>query len=168
MDNTKREATDGYARCNFDGKPIHPDDQVIVEKFMEWLAMSKDQRTQAARTDPEWQKFLGITESDLPEARRREGDLGALSRPYWCRRVRRWSPAGRRGGRAHYPGPGTPVSVTRGRYRPPFQRVSITDGQVQVEFDNPADMVRFLKENPEFADRIEYFEWTTQEVTGGH
>lgn len=58
------------------------------------------------------------------------------------------------------------MSTTVGRFRPLKQQVSITDGKVQVQFDRPADMARWLEENPEYC--IEDFEWTTQEITGGH
>lgn len=49
-----------WARCNFDGKPIHPGDKLILETFKIWLAMDATDRMYAARMDPEWQKFLGI------------------------------------------------------------------------------------------------------------
>lgn len=30
-----------WARCNFDGKPIHPDDQKIIDEFRQWLRDDK-------------------------------------------------------------------------------------------------------------------------------
>ena len=36
--------TDEYARCNFDGKPLHPEDQKIVDEFREWLKTPPGQR----------------------------------------------------------------------------------------------------------------------------
>lgn len=56
-----------WARCNFDGKPLHPDDQEIVDTFREWLALPAERRR-----DPEWHEFLGIAPrnpaSEGPEA----------------------------------------------------------------------------------------------------
>lgn len=50
-----------YARCNFDGRPIDPFDRQILETFKIWLTMDDTDRMWAARLDPEWRKFLGIS-----------------------------------------------------------------------------------------------------------
>ncbi len=42
------------ARCNFDGRPISPGDQVIIGKFLTWLALPREQQYA-----PEWHGFLG-------------------------------------------------------------------------------------------------------------
>lgn len=44
-----------YARCNFDGRPIHPEDATMMARFGEWLALPEDERRA-----PEWHEFLGI------------------------------------------------------------------------------------------------------------
>jgi len=44
-----------WARCNFDGKPVHPDDAELIATFREWLALPKEERYA-----PEWHEFLGI------------------------------------------------------------------------------------------------------------
>jgi hypothetical protein len=60
----------GYARCNFDGRPLHPDDAKIIETFRAWLAMDETDRRLAIELDPEWQRFIfGET---LAEQRARE------------------------------------------------------------------------------------------------
>lgn len=57
--------TDGqWARCNFDGKPLHPDDQETLDTFREWLALPAERRL-----DPEWHEFLGIEPGDVPAMR---------------------------------------------------------------------------------------------------
>lgn len=55
-----------WARCNFDGNPIHPEDKWFIETFAIWLKMDDDERVEAVRLDPKWRKFaLGekITEA---------------------------------------------------------------------------------------------------------
>jgi hypothetical protein len=47
-----------YARCNFDGKPLHPDDKRTLETFKIWLQMDDTDRHLAVKLDPEWQKFI--------------------------------------------------------------------------------------------------------------
>lgn len=48
-----------YARCNLDGKPIHPGDIAVIDKFREWLSLSKEaQQAIIQRKDPEWMPFL--------------------------------------------------------------------------------------------------------------
>jgi len=44
-----------WARCNFDGRALHPDDQETLDTFREWLALPAERRF-----DPEWHEFLGI------------------------------------------------------------------------------------------------------------
>ena len=48
-----------WARCNLDGRPIHPGDQAIIDQFREWLACTDEERR-----DPRWHEFLGIQPSD--------------------------------------------------------------------------------------------------------
>jgi hypothetical protein len=51
-----------WARCNYDGRPIHPDDQWFIDTFAIWLRMDEQERMDAVRLDPEWRKFaLGET-----------------------------------------------------------------------------------------------------------
>jgi hypothetical protein len=59
-----------YARCNFDGSPLHPDDAKIMETFQAWLTMDETDRRLAVELGPEWQRFVwGVT---LAERRARE------------------------------------------------------------------------------------------------
>ena len=51
---------DGYARCNFDGKPVSPKDRADLAKLRDWLVMDRDEQIRAAREDPEWREFLDI------------------------------------------------------------------------------------------------------------
>lgn len=51
--------SDRWARCNLDGRPIHPDDQATVDTFAEWLALPREERY-----SPEWYDFLGIRTED--------------------------------------------------------------------------------------------------------
>lgn len=44
-----------YARCNADGRPIHPGDQAVIGKFRKWLAL-----TDGEKYIPEWHSFLGF------------------------------------------------------------------------------------------------------------
>lgn len=77
---------DRWARCNFDGQPVHPDDQAVLDRFRRWLAMTKDEQKHAARDDPDWQEFLGITRATLlragPVLRQESGTAGEHG-PYW-------------------------------------------------------------------------------------
>lgn len=57
-----------YARCNLDGRPVHPGDQAIIDRFAAWLAMTPAERKHVARNDPEWQRFLGIGHPELVRA----------------------------------------------------------------------------------------------------
>lgn len=47
-----------YARCNFDGKPIHPDDKQALATFRIFLQMDDDEKREAVRLDREWQKWV--------------------------------------------------------------------------------------------------------------
>lgn len=61
----ERDVMPLWARCNFDGLPIHPGDMWFIEMFQIWLQMSDDERVEAVRLDPEWRKFaLGETISN--------------------------------------------------------------------------------------------------------
>jgi hypothetical protein len=77
-----------WARCNFDGQPMSPGDAAIISRFADWLAMPPAERASAARNDPDWQEFLGITRESLLRAgprpervlrERRDDGYG----PYW-------------------------------------------------------------------------------------
>lgn len=46
-----------YARCNFDPRPIHPDDTAAIATFRLWLQMDETDRQLAVKLDPEWRKF---------------------------------------------------------------------------------------------------------------
>lgn len=75
----------GYARCNFDGRPLSPGDQIAMDQFRDWLALGRDGRNTAiaacrvwlslpaderAQTpEPEWCTYLGFTPSDLTRAK---------------------------------------------------------------------------------------------------
>lgn len=75
-----------YARCNFDGRPLSPGDQAVVDRFARWLAMSKAERLAAARNDLEWRAWLGITHADLRLAGYVHRELtpdAAAGDPYW-------------------------------------------------------------------------------------
>ena len=48
--------TGKWARCNRDGRPIHPGDQAVLDQFREWLACTDEEKR-----DPRWHEFLGIT-----------------------------------------------------------------------------------------------------------
>jgi hypothetical protein len=52
--------------------------------------------------------------------------------------------------------------------RLPGGPVSVTDGEYQVQFDVPADMVDYLDLHPEVAARIAEFTWTTVLVASGN
>ena len=76
---------DGHARCNLDGRSLHPGDQAVVDRFARWLAMSPGERHEqvvaivawldlppeqrAQVPEPEWRAWLGITEADLEKVR---------------------------------------------------------------------------------------------------
>lgn len=47
-----------WARCNFDGKPVHPTDQKALETFRLWLQMDDTEKSEAVRLDPEWQQYI--------------------------------------------------------------------------------------------------------------
>jgi hypothetical protein len=47
-----------YAKCNFDGNPILPEDQNVIETFHIWLQMDKTDRILAIKLDPKWRKFI--------------------------------------------------------------------------------------------------------------
>ena len=51
------------ARCNRDGKPVHPGDAAAIARFAERLALPEDEKR-----DPRWHEFLGITAEDLERA----------------------------------------------------------------------------------------------------
>jgi hypothetical protein len=55
-----------------------------------------------------------------------------------------------------------------GRFRPPAQKVSITDGSEQIEFDNPGSMWDYLSSHPEVVRDLHRYDWTTQPLAGGH
>jgi hypothetical protein len=47
-----------YARCNFDGKPVHPNDQRVLDTFAIWLEMDEIDRILAVNLDPQWRRFV--------------------------------------------------------------------------------------------------------------
>ncbi len=47
-----------FARCNFDGKPINPKDQAAIDTFAIFLQMDDNEKRDAIRLDPQWQKFI--------------------------------------------------------------------------------------------------------------
>ena len=51
-----------YARCNLDGKPISEVDSKALFNFGQWLQMDDRDKQLAIRLDPEWRKWLGITD----------------------------------------------------------------------------------------------------------
>lgn len=59
------------------------------------------------------------------------------------------------------------MSTTVGRFQPQTGPVSVTDGQRQVEFDRPADMLTWFRDHPEDAKAVDRFVWTTQPISGG-
>jgi len=75
----------GWARCNRDGRPLHPGDQAIMDQFTTWLAMGPGERHEqiagivawldlppeqrAQVPEPEWRAWLGITEQTVARAR---------------------------------------------------------------------------------------------------
>ena len=54
--------TGKWARCNLDGRPIHPGDQAVLDQFREWLACTDEERR-----DPRWHEFLGIKPGDVAD-----------------------------------------------------------------------------------------------------
>jgi hypothetical protein len=60
----------GHARCNHDGRALHPEDAKTLETFRTWLEMDETDRALAVELDPDWQRFVfGET---LAERRARE------------------------------------------------------------------------------------------------
>lgn len=53
------------------------------------------------------------------------------------------------------------MATTVGKFIPPPELVSMTDGKFQMQFGSPADLVDYLDLNPEILDRIAEFRWTT-------
>lgn len=47
-----------YARCNFDGRALHPDDKKTLDMFIAWLRMSTPERLEAVRDNDEWYRFV--------------------------------------------------------------------------------------------------------------
>ena len=58
------------------------------------------------------------------------------------------------------------MSTTVGRFEPPSEVVSVTDGKRQLEFDRPADMLAWFRDHPEDAAAIDRYVWTTRPIGG--
>jgi hypothetical protein len=58
------------------------------------------------------------------------------------------------------------MAVREGSYSAPPQKVSITNGKKQVEFDTPSDFLDWLHRHPEFGADHWNWHWTTQPVDG--
>ncbi|MHB8272928.1 hypothetical protein [Bradyrhizobium sp.] len=59
--------------------------------------------------------------------------------------------------------------INHGRFQPPVQRVSITNGQTQIEFESPGDFaIWYASCDLSDTELSEYWFWTTEPVKGGH
>lgn len=60
------------------------------------------------------------------------------------------------------------MAIHVGKFRPPAQPVSITDGKTVIQFDTPSDIIDYLQQHPQLAESLSRFDWYLGEPSGGH